>query len=136
MKTTLTAMALTLAATTAFSAEAIRSNVPCAGGSAPGFVVISGTADYYVINGMNNGCPTNTTELPAGVHPFDLDEVKTYLASIGADVDYRLKGKDRDTRVTQVEVNQEVPDTDPVEFETVLVDVVTVLTTRVQNGGW
>ena len=113
MKTTITAIAIAMASTAAFSAEAIRSNVPCDGGSKPGFVVISGSADYFVINGMNEGCPAGTTELPVDVHPFDADAVKAYL---GNDVDLRLQGNDRETR---------------------LVDGVLVETTsRPVNGGW
>lgn len=92
-RTLLMAAAAVMASTASFAAEAIRSNVPCDGGSVPGFLVQSGTVDFYAINGTDVGaCPAGTVELPADVHPFDLDEVQTYLATIEPGVDYRLKG--------------------------------------------
>jgi hypothetical protein len=81
---------------TSFAAEAIRSNVPCDGGSVPGFMVQSGTIDFYAIHGTDvSACPAGTVELPADVHPFDLDEVQAYLADIEPGVEYRLEGSER-----------------------------------------
>ena len=138
LKTTAALIALSMAAPAAMAADAIRSNVPCDDGIKPGFMVQSGTIDFYAIHGTDvSKCPAGTVELPADVHPFDLDEVRAYLADIEPNVRYRLQGKNRECRANSVDPDG--PAGSCFEDDMIALSVTGLDrsgTSRPVNGGW
>lgn len=132
----LTFLAATLAATATFAGpnageNLIRSNVPAASGSVPGFF-LSGIG-YFVEYGYEDRATVAAITLPEGVNSKDLSEVLTYLSAAGYDVTPRLRSDETERSTESFAVSVEVSpgvfeDFDRIRFIT--------STSRAVNGGW
>jgi hypothetical protein len=82
MKTLLATVAAVALASSAFAGQTlIRSNVPAASGSVPGFHLAG--VGFFVAEGYENRATVNATVVPASVDVKDLEEVEAWLAEMG-----------------------------------------------------
>jgi hypothetical protein len=93
--------------------QVMCSNVPARSGSVTGFSILG--VGYFVLNGQAQyATAQNVYELPAGVHPFDEDEVNAFLEGSGLyNFEFVIR-PNRDLRVVEETIIGEVVTVDSV----------------------